>query len=126
MEDHARHMRIGTGYDIHRFATDGALILGGVHIPFEVGLEGHSDADCLSHAIADAILGAAGLADIGHFFPIDDPSIKGINSQEIIARARDEIEKLGFRIVNVDSTVIAERPRIGPYLDAIKLCLAWF
>lgn len=120
----ASPFRIGLGYDIHRLELGRGLILGGVEIPFEIGLAGHSDADCLTHAIADAILGAAALPDIGHYFPNDDPSIRGISSQEILKKASEEAEAAGYRIVNIDSTVIAEAPKIAPYVGAMKKALA--
>ena len=113
-------MRIGHGYDIHRTQTGRKMILGGVEIQCGFGLEGHSDADCLSHAIADAILGSMGLPDIGHYFPNDDAGIEGIDSQKIIIQAVKEAAKLGYRVNNVDASLIAERPKIGPYLGAIK------
>jgi 2-C-methyl-D-erythritol 2,4-cyclodiphosphate synthase len=113
-------MRIGTGYDIHRLVEGRALILGGVQIPYNKGLLGHSDADVLSHAIADAILGAAGLPDIGFYFPNTNPSIEGIDSQEILKRAVAEAEEEGLRLVNADSTLIAEEPSIGKHIAAIK------
>jgi len=113
-------MRIGTGYDIHRLVEGRPLVLGGVEIPYNKGLLGHSDADVLSHAIADAILGAAGLPDIGFYFPNTDPSIEGIDSQEILKRAVAEAEEEGLRLVNADSTLIAEEPSIGKHIAAIK------
>ncbi|MCG8528656.1 MAG: 2-C-methyl-D-erythritol 2,4-cyclodiphosphate synthase [Opitutales bacterium] len=113
-------MRIGHGYDIHRTQTGRKMILGGVEIQCGFGLEGHSDADCLSHAIADAILGSMGLPDIGHYFPNDDAGIEGIDSQKIIIQAVKEAAKLGYRVNNVDASLIAERPKIGPYLGAMK------
>jgi 2-C-methyl-D-erythritol 2,4-cyclodiphosphate synthase len=113
-------MRIGTGYDIHRLVEGRPLVLGGVEIPYNKGLLGHSDADVLSHAIADAILGAAGLPDIGFYFPNTDPSIEGIDSQEILKRAVAEAEEKGLRLVNADSTLIAEEPSIGKHIAAIK------
>jgi len=113
-------MRIGTGYDIHLLVEGRPLILGGVEIPYNKGLLGHSDADVLSHAIADAILGAAGLPDIGFYFPNTDPSIEGIDSQEILKRAVAEAEEEGLRLVNADSTLIAEEPSIGKHIAAIK------
>ena len=116
--------RVGHGYDIHRLSPGRRLVLGGVHIPFDKGLEGHSDADCLTHAIADAILGAAGLPDIGYFFPDDDPAIEGINSQEILDRAVREAAQRGFHVENVDAVVIAEEPLLGPHISAMQSCLA--
>lgn len=116
--------RIGNGYDIHRIARDRPLVLGGVTVPAPFGLEGHSDADVLSHAIADAILGAAGLPDIGHHFPNSNPEIKGIDSQKIVAFAREAVAALGWKPVNVDSVIIAESPRLAPFLAGMKERLA--
>lgn len=111
----------GIGYDIHRFAeVPRPLMLGGVHIPSSRGLDGHSDADVLCHAIADALLGAAGLPDIGYWFPPGDPSCKDIPSLDIVAKAVSLIRERGGRIVNVDSSLIAESPRISPYLEQMK------
>ena len=105
----------GIGYDIHRFAEiPRPLMLGGVHIPSSRGLDGHSDADVLCHAIADALLGAAGLPDIGYWFPPGDPACKDIPSLDIVAKAVSLIRERGGRIVNVDSSLIAESPRISP------------
>jgi len=115
--------RIGIGYDVHPFAVGRVLVLGGVEIPGAVGLDGHSDADVLSHAIADALLGAAGKADIGHHFPNTDESIRGISSQEILRRTREILVSDGWTIGNVDATMIAEKPKIAPYIDAMKSCL---
>jgi 2-C-methyl-D-erythritol 2,4-cyclodiphosphate synthase len=108
--------RSGIGYDAHRFGKDRKLVLGGVEIPHARGLEGHSDADVLTHAIADALLGAAGESDIGHHFPNTDESIRGISSLEILRRVGELLEKNKFRITNVDATLIAEAPKISPYL----------
>lgn len=116
--------RVGHGYDIHRLQKGLPLVLGGVRIPSERGLVGHSDADVLSHAIADAILGACGLPDIGHFFPNTDPAIKGISSQEILVRAAREAAALGYGVANIDATLIAEAPKIAPYRDRMKKQLA--
>ena len=117
-------MRIGTGYDIHRLVEDRRLVLGGVEIPYHKGLLGHSDADVLSHAIADAILGAAGLHDIGHFFPDTDPKLEGIDSQIILRKAIAEVSHLGYRLQNVDSTLIAQEPKIGPHINSMKRVLS--
>ncbi len=114
----------GIGYDVHRFAPDRPLILGGVEIPHPAGLLGHSDADVLAHAIADALLGAAGERDIGHHFPDTDESIRGISSLEILARVRWILERRGCRVHNVDATVIAEAPKIAPHLEAMRQRLA--
>lgn len=112
--------RVGIGYDAHRFADGRPLVLGGVTIPYERGLDGHSDADVLCHAIADAILGALGLPDIGHFFPPDDASIAGISSLEILRKAASLVDQRGGRIENVDGTVVAEAPRIQPHVAAMR------
>jgi len=117
-------MRVGIGYDIHRFQEGRRLLLGGVEIEFEKGLGGHSDADVLLHAITDALLGAASLGDIGHFFPPDDPSFAGIDSRELLARTVEMIRPLGFVVGNVDATVIAERPRLAPYIKAMRQRIA--
>ena len=117
-------MRIGTGYDIHRLVEDRRLVLGGVEIPYHKGLLGHSDADVLSHAIADAILGAAGLHDIGHFFPDTDPKLEGIDSQIILRKAIDEVSHLGYKLQNVDSTLIAQEPKIGTHINSMKRVLS--
>ncbi len=117
-------MRIGSGYDIHRFAEGRRLVLGGVEIPHNRGLDGHSDADCLTHALADAILGALGLPDIGHFFPNTDPACKDMNSQDILKRATVEAQQRGYRIGNADMVIIAEEPKIAPHVDAMKRVLA--
>jgi 2-C-methyl-D-erythritol 2,4-cyclodiphosphate synthase len=116
--------KIGIGYDIHRLVEGRKLILGGVEIPNFIGLDGHSDADVLCHAIADALLGAVGEVDIGHHFPNTDPSIRGISSLEILKRVVAILSKHDARIVNVDSTLVAEKPKIGPYLAQIRQNIA--
>ncbi len=116
--------RIGTGYDVHRFAEGRPLVLGGIQIPHTRGLDGHSDADVLTHALSDAILGALGLPDIGHYFPPSDPDIAGINSQKILEKARAEASALGYSVANADIALIAEEPKIGPHLSAMKARLA--
>lgn len=113
-------IRCGTGYDVHRLAPGRKLILGGVEIPYERGLDGHSDADVLCHAIADALLGAIGEGDIGHHFPNTDESVRGISSLEILKRVTAILEKSGARPVNIDATLIAEAPKIAPYLPAMR------
>jgi 2-C-methyl-D-erythritol 2,4-cyclodiphosphate synthase len=113
-------IRCGTGYDVHRLAPGRKLILGGVEIPSERGLDGHSDADVLCHAIADALLGAIGESDIGHHFPNTDESVRGISSLEILKRVTALLEKSGARPVNVDATLIAEAPKIAPHLPAMR------
>jgi len=114
----------GIGYDVHRFAENRPLVLGGVTIPYPLGLDGHSDADVLCHAIADALLGAAGEPDIGHMFPNTDESIKGINSLEIVRLVRERLATLGVTVQNIDATLIAEAPKIAPHLVAMKENLA--
>ena len=110
----------GIGYDVHRLVADRPLILGGVEIPHSLGLDGHSDADVLCHAIADAVLGAAGEPDIGHLFPNTDPTIRGISSLEILRRVRSVLEENSIRLHNIDATLIAEEPRIAPHLSEMK------
>ena len=110
----------GIGYDVHRLVADRPLVLGGVEIPHPLGLDGHSDADVLCHAIADAILGAAGEPDIGHLFPNTDPTIRGISSLEILRRVRSVLGEKSIRLHNIDATLIAEEPRIAPHLAEMK------
>ena len=110
----------GIGYDVHRFIAGRPLILGGVEIVHTHGLEGHSDADVLVHAIADAVLGAIGERDIGFHFPNSDESIRGISSLEILRRAAELVQQKGGRVVNIDATIIAERPRIAPSVEAMR------
>jgi len=110
----------GIGYDVHRLVMDRPLILGGVRIEFPLGLEGHSDADVLCHAIADALLGAAGEPDIGHMFPNTDPAIRGISSLEILRKVRARLNELSVTINNIDATLIAEEPKISSHLSAMK------
>lgn len=113
-------LRAGIGYDVHPFAEGRPLILGGVEVPHTHGLAGHSDADALLHAIADALLGAAGLGDIGQHFPPGDPQYAGIDSAILLARVAALLAKEGWRIANVDTTVIAERPRINPSVPRMR------
>ncbi len=117
-------MRIGHGYDIHRLVPGRPLVLGGVRFDTDYGLEGHSDADCLTHAICDALLGAAGLPDIGHFFPNTDESLRGIDSQLLLQRVIAELARRGWAPVNLDATVIAERPRLLARVPEMKARLA--
>ena len=114
----------GIGYDVHRFEEGRPLILGGVEIPHSHGLDGHSDADVLCHAIADAILGAIGERDIGHHFPNNDESIRGISSLEIVRKAAQLVTAQNGRVLNIDASLIAEAPKISPHLDAMKANLA--
>ena len=117
-------IRIGHGYDIHRTIPGRPLVLGGVRFESDFGLDGHSDADCLTHAICDALLGAAGLPDIGHFFPNTDPAFRAIDSQILLQRVVAELKSHGFAPVNLDATLIAERPKIAPRLAEMKAALA--
>jgi len=112
-------MRIGQGFDVHAFAPGRRLILGGVTIPHDKGLEGHSDADVLLHAICDAILGAAGLGDIGQHFPDSDPRYGGIDSRKLLREVAKKVAELKLRIVNIDATIIAQEPRMSPYKAAM-------
>lgn len=113
-------MRIGEGWDVHALVPGRALVIGGVVIPFERGLLGHSDADVLLHAITDALLGAAGLGDIGRHFPDTDPQFKGADSLLLLAEAARRVRAAGHAIGNVDSTVIAQAPRLTPHIDAMR------
>ena len=117
-------MRIGAGYDVHRFAEDGQLRLGGVEIDEAPALIGHSDGDALIHAVIDALLGAAGEGDIGEHFPPGDPATAGIDSRELLTRVMRLVAARGYRVVNVDATVIAERPRLRPHIAAMREALA--
>jgi 2-C-methyl-D-erythritol 2,4-cyclodiphosphate synthase len=117
-------MRIGFGYDVHRFVPDRPLILGGVEIPHDHGLAGHSDADALLHAIADALLGAVALGDIGMHFPDTDPTWKGADSRELLRDVVRKVGERGYSTVNVDATVVMERPKLRPYVDLIRESVA--
>jgi len=117
-------MRVGHGYDLHRLAPGRPLILGGVTIPHDKGLSGHSDADVLSHAITDALLGAANLGNIGQIFPDTDPKYKDADSLELLREAYRRVREAGWVIGNIDSTIIAQQPKLNPYLDAIRAKLA--
>ncbi|WP_394283340.1 2-C-methyl-D-erythritol 2,4-cyclodiphosphate synthase [Frisingicoccus sp.] len=113
-------MRIGMGYDVHCLTEDRKLILGGVDIPYEKGLLGHSDADVLLHAIMDALLGAAALGDIGKHFPDTDPAYKGISSVELLKHVGGLLAEHGYRIGNIDATIIAQRPKMAPHIQAMR------
>ncbi len=113
------YMRAGTGYDVHRLSEGRPLIIGGVNIPYERGLLGHSDADVLLHAIMDAILGAAALGDIGKHFPDTDERYAGADSMELLRTVGELISKKGFRVGNIDATVIAQKPKLRPYIDTM-------
>lgn len=114
------NIRIGNGYDIHRLVSDRALILGGVQIPHELGLLGHSDADVLTHAIMDAMLGALSLGDIGHYFPPTDPQWAGANSLVLLSQVHQLIADQGWQIGNIDSVVVAERPKLKPHIKTMR------
>ncbi len=117
-------MRIGHGYDVHRFVPERKLILGGVEIPYEAGLLGHSDADVLTHAIMDSLLGAAALGDIGKHFPDTDPAYAGADSLRLASHVAKLLADKGYRIVNIDATVIAQVPKLAPYIESMKARLA--
>ena len=114
-------MRIGHGYDVHRLVEGRSLILGGVQIPFEKGLDGHSDADVLLHAVSDALLGAAALGDIGKHFPDTDPAYKGADSLVLLAHVYDKIFQKGYKVSNVDVTMIAQKPKLRPYIPQMEM-----
>lgn len=118
------NFRIGHGYDVHRLVEGRKCIIGGVEIPSKLGLLGHSDADVLTHALADSILGALALPDIGFYFPPTDPNCEGIDSQEILKKAVAEAARLGYKVGNVDCSIIAETPKILPHVAAMKKVLA--
>ena len=120
----AATLRIGNGYDLHRLVAGRPLVLGGVTIPFEKGLDGHSDADAVCHAVTDAILGAAGAGDIGRHFPDTDAAWKGANSLDLLERAARIVAAAGYRVVNVDVVVIAQRPKLAPHVDAMRARVA--
>ncbi len=117
-------MRVGHGYDVHRLAEGRKLILGGVDIPWERGLLGHSDADVLTHAVMDALLGAAGLGDIGTHFPDTDPAYAGADSMKLLAHVVELLREQGFSVGNVDATVLAQRPKLAPHIPAMRDNLA--
>ncbi len=113
-------MRIGMGYDVHRLGPDRDLIIGGVKIPYEKGLIGHSDADVLLHAITDAILGAAAMGDIGKLFPDTDDTFKGADSLVLMGKAYDRVQNKGFSVENIDATIIAQAPKMRPFIDEMR------
>lgn len=117
--------KIGIGYDVHRFSKKRKLILGGVEIPHDKGLEGHSDADVLLHAICDAILGALGMGDIGEHFPNTDEKYKGISSLALLEKVRGLLQEEGLSVVNVDSVILAEEPNLSPYKDKMRFNIAY-
>ena len=118
------NLRIGQGYDVHRLAEGRALILGGVAIPYEQGLDGHSDADVLTHAIMDALLGAAGLGDIGKLFPDTEERYRGISSLLLLRKVGELLKIKGWQVVNLDSTIVAQAPKLSPYREAMRRNLA--
>jgi 2-C-methyl-D-erythritol 2,4-cyclodiphosphate synthase len=117
-------VRVGTGYDVHPLVPGRKLVLGGVEVPFEKGLDGWSDADVLVHAVCDALLGAAALGDIGRHFPPGDPEYRGVSSLLLLEKTGEMLAGRGYRVVNIDSTVIAARPKLQDYIGAIELKLA--
>ncbi|MDD3581769.1 MAG: 2-C-methyl-D-erythritol 2,4-cyclodiphosphate synthase [Desulfobacca sp.] len=117
-------MRVGLGYDAHRLVAGRPLILGGVEIPYHLGLRGHSDADVLSHAIGDALLGAVGAGDLGQHFPDRDPAYKGISSQVLLDKIMVLVRERGYHLINVDATVVAQAPKLKPYISQMVATLA--
>ena len=117
-------MRIGHGYDVHKFTKDRDLILGGVKIPFSLGLLGHSDADVLLHAISDSILGAAALGDIGKHFPDNDPELKNVDSRILLRHCVKLLNEKGLKISNIDATVIAQKPKLSPFIEEMRSIIA--
>ena len=117
-------LRIGNGYDVHRLAAGRRLIIGGVEIPYEKGLLGHSDADVLLHAVSDALLGAAAIGDIGKIFPDTDPQYEGADSLKLLSIVVSRLKEAGYGIVNIDATVIAQAPKMSPYIDTMRSNIA--
>jgi len=117
-------VRVGIGYDVHPLSPGRDLVIGGVHIDSPLGLDGHSDADVLTHAIIDSLLGAAALGDIGQHFPASDPGYQGASSQDLLTMVVRTVRQAGYRVVNVDSTVVAEEPRLQPHIEAMRKQLA--
>ncbi|NYS32584.1 2-C-methyl-D-erythritol 2,4-cyclodiphosphate synthase [Streptococcus danieliae] len=117
-------IRIGQGYDVHELVPGRPLIVGGVNLPFDRGLKGHSDADVLLHAITDALIGALGRGDIGHAFPDSNPELAGLASTKILAAVYEEMRKAGYRVGNLDATILAERPKMAPHLPKMKKRIA--
>ena len=118
------NLRMGHGYDVHRLTAGRPLILGGVHVPYDRGLDGHSDADVLTHAVMDALLGAAALGDIGRLFPDSDDAFLNSSSLVLLSRVRDALADAGYRVVNIDATLIAQAPKVGPYRKQMQENLA--
>ena len=119
------NLRMGHGYDVHRLTAGRPLILGGVHVPYDRGLDGHSDADVLTHAVMDALLGACALGDIGHLFPDSDPAYAGADSLRLLDEVVSCLRQRGYRVGNVDATVLAQAPKLAPYLEQMRRNLAW-
>jgi len=117
-------IRIGHGYDVHRLVEGRKLIMGGIEIPFEKGLLGHSDADVLAHAISDALLGAAAMGDIGALFPDNDPAFEGADSIMLLSKVVERLSEHGYSVVNIDATVLCQRPKLRPHVDAMRGRLA--
>ncbi|HEX5515041.1 MAG TPA: 2-C-methyl-D-erythritol 2,4-cyclodiphosphate synthase [Gammaproteobacteria bacterium] len=117
-------VRIGQGFDAHRFRDGDHLMIGGVRVPFDRGIEAHSDGDVLLHAVTDALLGAAGEGDLGRHFPDTDPTLKGVDSRSLLRSALDKAQIKGWQVINVDATVIAQRPRLAPYIEAMRANIA--
>jgi 2-C-methyl-D-erythritol 2,4-cyclodiphosphate synthase len=116
--------RVGLGYDVHRLAEDRRLIMGGVEIPYELGLLGHSDADVLIHAIMDALLGAGKMGDIGKLFPDTDPQYKGISSIKLLKCVKEKMDEKGLKVVNIDSIIVAQKPKMRPYIEEMEKNIA--
>lgn len=117
-------LRVGQGYDVHQLVAGRPLIIGGVHIPYEKGLLGHSDADVLLHAVTDACLGAVGLGDIGSYFPDNDNAYKNANSAVLLKNVWEMIKDKGYQLVNIDATIIAQKPKMAPYIELMKTNIA--
>ena len=118
------NLRVGHGYDVHRLATGRALILGGVIVPYDRGLDGHSDADVLVHAVMDALLGAAAAGDIGKLFPDSDEAFRGISSIELLRRVKLHLDSISFAVVNIDATIVAQAPKLSPYREDMRQNIA--
>lgn len=118
------NLRVGHGYDVHRLATGRALILGGVTVPYDRGLDGHSDADVLVHAVMDALLGAAAAGDIGKLFPDSDEAFRGISSIELLRRVKVHLDSISFAVVNIDATIVAQAPKLSPYREEMRKNIA--